>query len=497
MSKTSTDIILLALFLALSKTTFAQTGLTLGEVVSLAKEHSLEYRENKNRFLSDYFAYRQFKLSLLPKVNFNATPFTVNRSLTERYDFENNIETFRESRTLSSNSGINISQKIPVTGGNLSVGSNFSRIENFGESHLTSYSTTPFRISLSQPLFAHNPYRWEKRELPLKLKLAKLRLLQSEQDMNLQAARLYFNLLKAFQLFELALQEVSNSDTLLNAGKTLLAIKTITPSEMVELELKSTNARVTLAQKGQELTDARYELNQLLRGGLPGEKQPVLMETLPVPELDAGETLKLARDFNPFYIEIEQEKINLQKSIDQAEKQNRFSASLNLSYGLNQGGKTIREALDKPLNQQTGSLSLSFPLLNWGENKDNLLLARIDMEMAELKIENKITDFEQELLRKTTEYNLTMEMIKNTGRAKELATETYHTKIQQYKMGQVTLQELNQAQVELLRARENHIESITRFWLNYYELQKITLHDLITAQPLDADFDRLINIFNR
>jgi outer membrane protein TolC len=495
MNKATLNAMLMSLCLILSNSIYSQSGITLNEVINMAKLHSLKYRENENKFLSDYMSYRQYRLGLLPKISLDATPFSINRSLSERYDYENNIETFRESKILSNNSGLNISQKIAITGGNLSMGSSFSRIENFGESNYISYSTAPFRISYSQPLFAHNPYSWEKREMPLNLKLAKLKLLESEQELTQEVVKLYFDLLKASQLYELAQQELENSDTLLNSGKALMELKTITPNELVELELKNTNAKVLLAQKEQELVDANYELNRILRVQLPANEKPVLIETVPDLMLDPNQMILFAQDSNPFYIEIEKERINLEKSIDQAEKQGRFSANLNFSYGLNQGGKTIKEALGKPLNQETGSVSFSLPILNWGENKDKLLLAKIDKEMSELQIQTRIADFEQNILKKVAEYNINKEMIKQTAKSKELTLKTYNTKMQQYTLGQITLQELNQTQVEVLRTKENHLESITRFWINYYELQKITLHDIKTDQALTTDFDRLISMF--
>jgi hypothetical protein len=495
MSKAKNNIIVLFLWLALPGAVYSQTGITLEEVIALAKEHAFEYREVENEFLSDYISYRHYKTNLLPRINLTANPFSINRSLTERYDFGTNIETFRESKTLSSNSSVSISQKIPVTGGTLSLGSNLSRIENFGELHLTSYNIIPFRIGLSQSLFAHNPYHWEKREMPLKLKLAKGHLLQSEQKLNQQVTQLYFSLLKAFQMEELAQQEVKNSDTLLNAGKTLLEINAITPNELIELELKNTKARVLLATKKQELADARFEMNKILRWELSTHSLPVLVETIPELLLSPEKLIELARASNPFYTEMEQELINIQKRIDQAEKQNGFSVNLNFGYGLNQGGTTLKDTRETALHQQTGSVTLSIPVFNWGENRDILLLARQNSEMSGLKIQTKIEVFEQNIVRKAVENNLNREMIENASIAKGLALKVYNTKIQQYKIGEITLQELNQTQLDLLHAKEDHLESITEFWINYYELQQITLHDLKTNRPLTSNFDQLIDMF--
>ena len=62
-------------------------------------------------------------------------------------------------------------------------------------------------------------------------------------------------------------------------------------------------------------------------------------------------------------------------------------------------------------------------------------------------------------------------------------------------MGKATQNEINQAFANLLHARENQIELASRIWLNFYELQKLTMHDLTSGAPLTADFDILTNLF--
>jgi len=475
----------------------AQNPFTLAQAITLAKTNSIEYLENKNRFLTGYLAWKQAKNALLPNINLNATPFSINRSLTERYDYENNIDVYRLSQTINSNSGISLSQRIPFTGGSISLGSNISRITNFGDIDVTSYNVTPFRISLSQPLFAINSYRWEKQELPLKLKMEKQKLVEAEQELNIQVTQQYFSWAKAHAFYRLAQQEAIAADTLLDAGLMLLELKKITPAELVELELRKTNSLIELAAKEQELETARLELSQLTGNQLPAGVNPVLPENTPLFNLSGEEALKLARNNNLFYTETEQELINLQKSLEQAKRGNRFTANVNLSYGLNQGGATLGDALHKPMNQQTGLVSFSLPVLNWGENRDKLILTKLENETAVKRIEIRITNFEQHILRAVFDAGTLLKQLQNTTRARDLAHENYEIKNKQYLMGKATLNEINQAFANLLHARENQIELASRIWLNFYELQKLTMHDLTSGVPLTADFDTLTNLFKQ
>lgn len=484
------------LFLLCAIKSNSQKILTLDEAILLARTNSIDYHSAKTAYLSDYWDYKLSKLKLYPKINFSANPVTINRSLTERYDFENNIEIYRETQMLSSNSSLSITQPISFTGGNISVGSNISRISNLGNVNIVSYSATPFRISYSQPLFAHNSFLFDKKILPLKLIRAKQKLVYSEQALNLNVVNLYFNLLKAFQLKELAEQDVSNSQKLFDSGIRLLQLNVITRNDLVDLELNQANAKIGLSEKNKELNNALYELKRLLRNANLSEIEPVINDKFPLLAVTAKDLLQKARKSNPIYVEIEQENINLGKTIDQIEKQNSFSANLNFSHGLNQSGPDLKGVFQKPLNQETGSFSFSIPILDWGSGRGNLIIALQNKKDTELKNEERIAGFEQKLILLSMDFNLQSEIIKNSLEAKDLAIKSYEIKIEQFALGKVNLLELNNAHLKMYNANKNYIESIHRYWVAYYELQQLTLHNLVSGEELSADFEEITNVLD-
>ncbi len=493
MSSLKAHIALLFCCVASIGNVFAQQVLTLNDAIELAKKYSVDYQENKVAFIADYLSFKHYQLGFRPEISFSFNPISYNRSYTERYDYENNITTYRETNTLSSNGGINISQAIPFTGGNISVSSDISRLQNFGQSSQTSFTASPLRIRVSQPLFTYNAYKWEKKEMPLKLKLAKIRLLQQEQELNQKSAELYFELVKAYQLHELAVFEVQSSDTLFEAGKNLLEINRITPLQLADLQLKRVNAALVLAQRAQQLNNTRFALNKHLGGHLPMDAKPLNTDTLPNIEIYAAHILSRAREANPFYLEIEQERLKLEKAIDAQEKRNQFSASLNVSYGLNQAGTSIAEAYNKPTEQQAGSLSLTIPVVDYGMGKDKLLLAKLEKRTAELRFEAKIADFEQSVSRTIFDFNITKGCIENSHLAQKLAMDVYRMKTQQYAIGLVTLRELNQSYADVLSANEKHLTTLAQYWGAFYAIQGLALIDLQQSKPLSTNYGPLID----
>lgn len=471
---------------------FSQQQIALVDAIEIAKKYSVDFQENKVAFISDYLSFKHYQIGFLPEISFSFNPISYNRSYTERYDYENNITTYKETNTLSSNGGINISQAMPFTGGNISISSNISRLENFGQLGQTYFTASPLRVSFSQPLFTYNAYKWEKKEMPLKLKLAKIRLLQQEQELNQKTAELYFELVKASQLYELAVFEVQSSDTLFEAGKNLLEINRITPLQLADLQLKQVNATIMLAQREQQLYYARYGLKKHLGGYLPEEAKPTLTDSIPIIDLNSADILNKARETNPFYLEIKQEKIELERKIDIEANSNKLSANLNFSYGLNQVGGGIREAYSKPTETQTGSVSLTIPVVDYGKGRDNLILAKLEKETWEMRIETRIADFEHNLSRQLLDFDITIRNINNSRRAKKLAMDVYQMKVEQYKIGLVTLRELNESYTDLLNANENYVGNIASFWTGYYSIQGVALFDLQRKEPFIIDYNLLI-----
>lgn len=141
-------------------------------------------------------------------------------------------------------------------------------------------------------------------------------------------------------------------------------------------------------------------------------------------------------------------------------------------------------------------MSLSIPVINWGADRGELILVKKNKEMAELRIESEIADFEQNIVKISMENELNRETLIQTSRAIRLAQQSHQIKFEQFKLGTVTLQELNQSLLSLLRAKEAHIDSLEAFWDVFFELQKLTLFDLVNKVPLELNFENITKILN-
>ena len=102
-------------------------------------------------------------------------------------------------------------------------------------------------------------------------------------------------MVKAFHLHKLAQQELINADSLLKIEQKLLELNETTPLELVEIELKKTNAKINLDKRKQNLITASFQLNKILRGHLPPNYKPATLNDIPALKLNTLDIMGKAK----------------------------------------------------------------------------------------------------------------------------------------------------------------------------------------------------------
>lgn len=139
--------------------------LTLEQVISMAQSQSPDALNAKHRFKSSYWQYRTYTAGLLPALTFDGTLPNLNRSI-DRITLPDGTDAFINRSLSNYSASMALTQNLKLTGGQIFLNSNIERIDIFGDSTQTSFLTSPLNIGLRQPLFAYNPYRWDKKIEP-------------------------------------------------------------------------------------------------------------------------------------------------------------------------------------------------------------------------------------------------------------------------------------------------------------------------------------------
>lgn len=460
-------------------------------VLSLAGKHSLDAFKSKRKYGVNYWQFKSFQSSLLPKISFETRPLTFNRSLVKRYDSEVNIDVFRQQQSLSSYANVSMTQNIRATGTSLFINSNFDRIINSGLSDVKSYSATPIRIGLIQPLMAYNRFKWEKETEPLEYQIAKQEFIHEQQAINIKTIDYFFSWALAYKRVEIAEEKKLSTARLLKIGKKRYDLGAIERDDLLNLELDVYNANTNQTQNLQSLQKAETALRLFLRDQIPGDIQPELPELISDLQINIEKAKALAQANNPDILDLKLRKIEASRDLDKTIKDNRFDLSVTASYGLNQQGNTLIDAYGNLLDQQMVSVNFSLPILDWGERKGKIKTAQMNKDVIDIELQQDADKLDQDIAQKVIDFNLQKELVQGTLKTSEIAKESYNITEKRFLSGKIDLLNLTSSRKVWQQATEQYIQSLFNYWRLYYEVQQLTLYNFIKDKPIVEDFDAI------
>lgn len=119
-------------------------------------------------------------------------------------------------------------------------------------------------------------------------------------------------------------------------------------------------------------------------------------------------------------------------------------------------------------------------------------MAEADLSLVENDIKQEQQEFEQEIYLHTLNWSSQRDFLATAEKAQEIALKRYEITKKRYILGKITITDLNIAQQEKDKAVLEYLNSLERFWVNYYTLRKLTLYDFIENEKLkiaDIVFD--------
>jgi outer membrane protein TolC len=488
-------LILIILSSGFGLKSFAQQenyDLSLVQVVQLAAQNSLDAFRNKNMYLSSYWEYRYYKADKLPSLTIKSTPFDYNHYRKLEYNIQTNADEYVLRDYLNSSMSMQLNQKIGLTGGSLFLSSDLGMAKNLSGDKSTSYQATPVSIGFSQALNGYNALRWESKIEPIKYEKAKKSFIQSNEDLAIKSATMFFDLVEAQIQLKIAENSRSNADTLYKIGKGRFQVGTVTQDELLNLELNQLNAIQALNKAKLEVERSQSGLNSYLMMDKKTRINCIVPSEIPKLQVMADEALDLALKNNPDILDQEQQLIEQNRNVAQAKADAGLSTSLYAVYGLNQSSADINTVYDKPGQSQRVQVGLSIPLVDWGRRKGKLMMAESGREVANARIRQSRIDFEQNIFQSVMEFNLQSEQVRNAAKADTVARKGYEVTFQRFLIGKVDVIKLNLAQNDLQSARRSYIGAVKTYWNYYFRLRMLSLYDFVKKESLTAEYDKII-----
>ncbi|WP_307758211.1 TolC family protein [uncultured Mediterranea sp.] len=463
--------------------------LSLQRTIAMANDSSLSAFRYQNMYLSGYWEYRSYKAARLPSLTLNLTPSQYYRYITQRYDSQEDVDVYREQQMFSANAGLSVSQNFDLLGGTFYLNTELDYMRNFGDSKSTQFSTVPIRIGYQQDLLGYNAFKWDRKIEPLKFEKAKRQFLYNTESVSEEAVNYFFSLAMAQADYKLAEDNVATTDTLYAIGQQRQKIAAISQADLLTLKLDKVNARNTLRNAEISLKRAMSALATYLNLDKNTHIELDLPSRPKFMEVSADRALALAKENNPTYLEQRQNVLEAEQQVDRTRKESMFNASFNASVGFNQVADNLVAAYRNLLQQDLVAFSISIPLVDWGVRKGKYNMARNNLNVVRIAARQEEISLEEDVLMTVSDFNVQQELIASAEEALDLAELAYDQTRRRFIIGKADISSLTLALNRQQEAQKNYILALQNYWLSYYKIRKLTLHDFESGFSLSDRFD--------
>lgn len=460
--------------------------LTLEEALALGRDQSIASKENENIMFKAWWSYRNYRAGLLPNITLGGTLPSLNRSL-NTYQKEDGTYTFIPNNYISEMLNLTVSQAIPFTGGMLYIESGLERMDQLGADRYGNFLSVPFSLTLSQPLLAYNPYKWQKKTEPLRYETSKSEYIARIENVNINTVNYYFDLIISMTDLESARQNLKNSQDLYAVAQAREKIGTISDSDLMQLRVGLLNAEASVLNAKKAYLEKMNILRNYLGIQEGIEIWPEVPQEKTVVDVYADDIRKKARENNPLFDNFRLRLLEAEANMTKAKRERMPDISVNLSIGTTGSHPTFAGAYGNLGNRQIAQIGLSIPILDWGKRKGNYEQAKSDYNLEQERIRREEDEFNEQVRALTEDFISQQELVEIYREADAVAQERYGIALDRFTVGDISVTDLNYAEQEKDAARQNYIYQIYLSWLYYYNLRYITLYDFETGTSLDSE----------
>jgi outer membrane protein TolC len=206
-------------------------------------------------------------------------------------------------------------------------------------------------------------------------------------------------------------------------------------------------------------------------------------------EIPVDEALAKAKMNNPEFLQQQQNVLEAERDVNKTRVESRFNASFNASVGFNQVADNFKDAYRKPLQQDLVSISVSIPLIDWGVRKGKYNMAKNNLNVVSIAARQEELKLEEEVTMTVSDFNIQQRLIMSAEEALDLAVMAYEQTRQRFIIGKADVNSLTLSLNRQQEAQKNYISALQNYWLNYYKIRKLTLHDFESGLSLSDRFD--------
>lgn len=399
------------------------------------------------------------------------TPWTLERCIDYAVEHNISIERYRlqlEQREVQLNTARH--QRLPdlnaSVGENLSFGRGLTADNTYTN---TNTSSTSFSVGTSVPLFTGFQIPNQVKLNQLNLEAATYDLERAKNDVRVQVAQQFVQVLYDMEILEVARRQISIDSAQTARLQALLDVGRTSQAELSQQQATLAQSRLTATQAQNNLQLALLNLSQLLELETPEGFTIEAPSNLPqlgeaaVPEVEATPSWAKLEGALLTRPEIQAEQLRLkatENSIAIAKSglypSLSFSAGLGTNYYTTSGYKAdpFGKQLKNNFSQYLG-LNLSIPIFNRFQTRNSIRSAKLDRVNQQLQLDQTHKQLYKEV--QQAYYNTVAAQAKLTssGEARRASEDAFRLMQAKYEQGKATSTEFNEARANMLKAESD------------------------------------------
>ncbi len=463
---------------------------TLTQVVDSLVLYAPQTRIKTLNLRNEILRQENYHKSFLPALQISFAPISFNRSLRLLQSPVDGSYSNVEDYTNQARASFNIQQRVPWTGGQLSVGSGLNLLSEF-KSERHNFSSNIFNLAYSQKLWGgYRLFEFERKLEKLKANLINIHYCSEIAKLQKQATELYIRAIQAKIRIELAKHQLKALDKTLLTSDLKLKQKQITQYDYNQIELQKLNQEYQLNESKASYKNSLKALSLFLDYDIKAVSLP-------------KENLPLLIDYEDFLFHMNKnnlegqertiKKLNSEQALYQA-KLNRgiANSTLSLNYGMNQYANNFIGAYQHGNVQQSLSLNLQIPIFQWGIGRNKLQIAKNQYSQTQIQLEEERKNFELRLQKLVEQYNQCIKQWLLSKRAYQLAIENYNRSLKLFSFGKISIHQLLTVAREQKSMQTRYIAKMGEVYSLYYELRSLALYDFKEKVELIQLFVKLL-----
>ena len=386
------------------------------------------------------------------------------------YAIENNIQ-IRQSDISAQSRDVDLStarnNRLPGLSANASQGWSFGRSLTVDNTYAnTNTASTSFSIGTDVTLFAGRRISNNIEVAELSLEAAKCDLERIKDDVRVQVAQSFIQIVYNRSILEVALNQVSIDSMQVERLTALAQTGKASNAEVSSQKATLAQSRLSVTQAQNNLSMSILTLTQLLELPSPDGFDVIAPETVEIEFRIPDSPESIYADALEIKPAIKSEEIRLEqagKSVDVAKSG--FYPTLSLSAGAGTGYYSSSKLPTDPLSDQLKNnfgpqvgLNLSIPIFSRGNNRNNVRSAQLNQLNQEMQLDNVKKQLYKEIQQAYYNAVASKSRYESSQEVAVSAQESFDLMQAKYEGGKASITEFNESKNRLITAQADVIK---------------------------------------